>query len=94
MQVKHTPGHCAGHIGLLIKKGGVLIAGYICANAACLGISTVNEDPDLSIKSILKAAAFSFDKAVFGHGSLLKGSANKKLKEKFIDAKSHSTKTV
>lgn len=92
--VIHTPGHCAGHIALLIKNEGVLIAGDICASAAGLGISTVNENPDLSIKSILKAAAFGFDKAVFGHGSLLKGSANKKIKEKFIDAKSYRTKTV
>lgn len=94
IHVIHTPGHCAGHIALLIKNEGVLIAGDLCANAAGLGTSTVNEDPDLSIKSILKAAAFSFDKAVFGHGSLLKGSANIKLKEKFIEAKSYRTKTV
>ena len=94
IQVIHTPGHCAGHIALLIKNEGVLIAGDICANAAGLGISTVNENPDLSIQSILKVAAFSFDKAVFGHGGLLMGSANKKLKEKFIDAKSRRTKTV
>ncbi len=94
IHVIHTPGHCAGHIALLTKNEGVLIAGDICANAAGLGTSTVNEDPDLSIKSILKAAAFSFDKAVFGHGSLLKNSASQKLKEKFIDAKSYKTKTV
>ena len=94
IQVIHTPGHCAGHIALLIKNEGVLIAADLCANAAGLGISTVNEDPDLSIQSILKATAFSFDKVVFGHGSLLKGSANKKLKEKFIDAKSYRTKKV
>lgn len=83
VQVIHTPGHCAGHIALLIKNEGVLIAGDICAHAAGLGLSTVNEDPDLSVKSILKAASFSFDKALFGHGSPLKVSANKKLKEQF-----------
>ncbi len=55
----------------------------ICAHVAGLDVSPVNENKDLSIKSILKAASFSFDKAVFGHGSPLKDSANKKLKEKF-----------
>jgi hypothetical protein len=37
----------------------------------------------LSIESILKAASFDFDKALFGHGSPLKEGANKKLLEKF-----------
>lgn len=94
IQVIHSPGHCAGHIALLIKNEGILIAGDICANAAGLAISTVNEDPDLSIKSILKIAAFDFDKAVFGHGSLLKNSANKKLMAKFINADSSGTKIL
>ena len=94
IHVIHTPGHCAGHIALLIKNEGVLIAADICANAAGLGISTVNENPDLSIKSILKAAAFSFDKAVFGHGSLLKMDASKKLNRKFTNADSIGTKEI
>lgn len=81
IQVIHTPGHSAGHIALLIKSEGVLIAGDICANAAGLGLSTVNEDAGLAIKSIIKAAEFNFDKAVFGHGSPIKQGANKKLKE-------------
>lgn len=90
----YTPGHCAGHIALLIKDEGVLVAGDICAHAAGLGLSTINENPDVSIKSILKATAFDFDKALFGHGSLLKADANKKLKEKFIAANSKNVKVL
>jgi glyoxylase-like metal-dependent hydrolase (beta-lactamase superfamily II) len=83
VEVIHTPGHCAGHVALLVKDEGVLIAGDICAHVGGLGVSTVNEDAALSIKSILKAASFSFSTALFGHGSPLKAAANTKLKQKF-----------
>lgn len=83
IQVVHTPGHSAGHICLLVKNEGVLIAGDICANFGGLAYSVVYEDRALGVKSILKAAQLDFDKAVFGHGSLLKQGADKKLKEKF-----------
>ena len=83
IQVIHTPGHSAGHIALLIKEQGVLIAADICANFGSLAYSTLYEDILLGQKSILKAAAFSFDKALFGHGGPLLKDANKKLQEKF-----------
>jgi glyoxylase-like metal-dependent hydrolase (beta-lactamase superfamily II) len=83
VQVIHTPGHSAGHIALLVKEEGLLIAGDLCAHMGGLGLSTVNENMALSVESILKAASFNFDKALFGHGSPLKGGANKKLQEKF-----------
>ncbi len=86
IQVIHTPGHCAGHISLLVKSEGVLIAGDICSNIFGPDYCPVYEDRELGRKSILKAAGFSFDKAVFGHGNLLKDGANEKLKEKFSKA--------
>lgn len=86
VEVIHTPGHCPGHIALLVKNEGVLIAGDICAHVGSLGVSTVNEDRPLSIKSILKVASFEFDTAVFGHGIPLKTSANTKLIKKFTPA--------
>ncbi len=92
IEIIHTPGHCAGHIALLVKNEGVLIAGDICAHMGGLGVSTVNEDRALSIKSILKAASFDFDIAVFGHGTPLKAAANTKLKEKFTPANSSLAK--
>lgn len=83
LQVIHTPGHSAGHIALLLKSEGLLIAGDLCANVMGLDLSTVYEDRPLGIKSILKAATFDFDKAVFGHGKLLAQQANKKMKMHF-----------
>lgn len=86
IQVIHTPGHSAGHISLLVKNEGVLIAGDICANMFGLGVSIVSEEIELGIESIQKAAAFDFDKAVFGHGRLLDKNASKKLRAKFTPA--------
>lgn len=83
IQVIHTPGHSKGHIALLLKEEGVLIAGDICANIMGLAFSTVYEDRALGVQSILKAAHHDFDKAVFGHGKPLIKSANTKLKAKF-----------
>lgn len=86
IQVIHTPGHCAGHIVMLIKNENALIAGDLCANVMGLALSTVHEDKELAIQSIHKAAAFNFDTAVFGHGNALKKNASKKIKEKFTKA--------
>lgn len=83
LRIIHTPGHSAGHMALLLEQEGVLIAGDMCANASGLAYSTVNEDIGLCQQSLLKAAAFDFDQAVFGHGSPLQGTANKKMKAKF-----------
>ena len=83
VQVIHTPGHSAGHIVLLVKNEGVLISGDLCANVMGLDLSTVYEDRQLGVQSILNVAALDFDTAVFGHGNALKKEANKKLKAKF-----------
>ncbi|HWK06610.1 MAG TPA: MBL fold metallo-hydrolase [Puia sp.] len=83
IQVLHTPGHSAGHLSLLVKNEGVLIAADICANGGGLGLSILYEDTVLGVKSILKAASFDFDIALFGHGGPLVGEANRKMKNKF-----------
>ena len=79
IRVVHTP----GHVALLLPSEGVLIAADLCAHALGLAYSTLYEDRALGQQSILKAANFSFDTAVFGHGGPLHGSANRKLREKF-----------
>ncbi|MDN5286144.1 MAG: beta-lactamase [Mucilaginibacter sp.] len=83
IQVIHTPGHSAGHIALLIKNEGVLIAGDICANMGGPGLSVVYENRELGIQSIIKAAELDFDIAVFGHGKPIWQHANRVLREKF-----------
>ena len=83
LQVVHTPGHSAGHMALLLREEGVLVAGDICAHVAGLAYSTVYEDIAVGRQSILKAAGLPFDQAVFGHGGPLRSRANEKLNAKF-----------
>ena len=86
VKVIYTPGHSAGHLALLLQADQVLIAADICTNASGLGWSTVYEDRELGRQSILKAAAFDFDKAVFGHGRPLTSAANARLIAKFASS--------
>ncbi len=81
--VIHTPGHSLGHISLLVQNEGILIAGDICANIMGPALSTVYEDRAVGIRSIQKAAALDFDKAVFGHGNPLTANANARLQATF-----------
>lgn len=83
IQVVHTPGHSAGHVALLLPSEGVLIAADLCAHVLGLAYSTLYEDRALGQQSIQKAAALSFDTAVFGHGGPLRGQANQQLRTKF-----------
>ena len=83
VKVIYTPGHGAGHLALLLQSDRVLIAADICANTSGLDWTTVYEDRELGRQSILKAAAFDFDKAVFGHGRPLTNAANARLSAKF-----------
>jgi len=87
IEIIHTPGHCAGHVALLMRQDGVLIAGDICSNVMGLGYSILNEDRALARQSILHVATYPFEQAVFGHGNPLKKRANQLLKEKFMDTK-------
>jgi glyoxylase-like metal-dependent hydrolase (beta-lactamase superfamily II) len=83
VEVIHSPGHCAGHIALLLRQEGILIAGDICSNIMGPSYSVLNEDRVLARKSILRVAAYPFERAVFGHGKPLDKRANQLLKEKF-----------
>jgi glyoxylase-like metal-dependent hydrolase (beta-lactamase superfamily II) len=85
VEVIHSPGHCAGHVALLLRHEGVLIAGDICSNVMGLGYSILNEDRALARKSILRVADYPFEQSVFGHGNPLKKRANISLKERFSD---------
>jgi glyoxylase-like metal-dependent hydrolase (beta-lactamase superfamily II) len=47
----------------------------------------LNEDRALARQSLLRVAGYPFERAVFGHGSLLDKQANQILKERFSDTK-------
>ncbi|KAA3640640.1 MAG: MBL fold metallo-hydrolase [Bacteroidetes bacterium] len=83
LQVVHTPGHSKGHIALLLQEEGLLIAGDICANFIGLELSTIYEDMAVAKASLSKVADLDFDKAVFGHGIMIRSHASKKFKKAF-----------
>jgi glyoxylase-like metal-dependent hydrolase (beta-lactamase superfamily II) len=83
IKVIHTPGHSSGHIALLIKNEGILIAGDICTNTVGLRLSVLYEDFEQGIDSIMKAAEHDFEIAVFSHGKPIFQDASRKIREKF-----------
>lgn len=85
IEVIHSPGHCSGHIALLLRPEGILIAGDICSNIMGLSYSVLNEDRALAQRSILRVAGYPFERAVFGHGKPLDQRANHLLKERFSE---------
>jgi glyoxylase-like metal-dependent hydrolase (beta-lactamase superfamily II) len=87
IEIIHSPGHCAGHIALLLRQEGILIAGDICSNIMGLAYSVLNEDRTLARESLLRVAAHPFERAVFGHGKPLDKRANQLLKERFSDTR-------
>ena len=86
LEVIHTPGHSAGHICLLLRQEGLLLAADICSHVAGLSYSTINEDIALARQSILRVAEYPFERAAFGHGNLLDERANQQLKATFSKA--------
>ncbi|TDN37827.1 MBL fold metallo-hydrolase [Hymenobacter sp. UV11] len=83
LEVIHSPGHSAGHLCLLLRSEGLLIAGDICSHVMGLKYSTINEDRTLARQSILRVAEYPFERAAFGHGDALTERANQQLKEAF-----------
>jgi glyoxylase-like metal-dependent hydrolase (beta-lactamase superfamily II) len=83
IRIIHTPGHATGHLSLLLEQDSLLLAADICANAGGLNYSTVYEDRETGRQSLLKAAAFDFDKAAFGHGGPIKTGAAAAIRAKF-----------
>ncbi len=80
VRVIHTPGHTAGHVSFFVEgHGGVLFAGDAAANTfGRFGkpLLMFTEDMGEVKRSMRKLAALDFDTACFGHGRVLKGTAN------------------
>ncbi len=78
LRVIYTPGHTRGSISLLDESKSLLIAGDAANNEAGLGPmdDVYNVDPRQHRASIKKLATFSFENAVFGHGSPITGGAS------------------
>jgi glyoxylase-like metal-dependent hydrolase (beta-lactamase superfamily II) len=77
----HTPGHTAGHTSFLWKRhGGVMLVGDAAGHLGRLGppLAAFTEDDAAMRKSVAKLASFTFETAVFGHGTPVKAGASQK----------------
>jgi glyoxylase-like metal-dependent hydrolase (beta-lactamase superfamily II) len=79
----HAPGHCAGQVALYSQTHSLLFAADSCMNLRGLRQPLVNEDIELGLQSLRRISELDFDKACFGHGSTISGSAGKEFKKAF-----------
>ncbi len=80
LRVIFTPGHTRGSMSLLDESRSLLIAGDAANNESGLRPmdDAYNVDPKQHRESIKKVAKFSFESAVFGHGTPIKNGAGAK----------------
>ncbi len=75
----HTPGHTPGHMALLHKERGILIAGDALSNRngkLSLPLAMATPSMGMAIESVHKLSKFSYETACFGHGPPIVGGAS------------------
>ena len=75
----HTPGHSPGHMALLHKERGILIAGDALSNRngkLSLPLAMATPSLGMAIESIHKLSKLSYETACFGHGPPIVGGAS------------------
>lgn len=83
IEVIHTPGHCAGQVALLWRRGRMLFAGDVCMNVTGLGDPVGFESLKEGRASQRKLASLSFDAAGFGHGEPMSRDASTHFRNKY-----------
>ena len=84
LEIIETPGHTPGHISVLDRAGGLLIAGDALngENGGIVGPNPqYSEDMSVANASVVKLAGFAIDTVVFGHGEPVVGNAGSLLAE-------------
>ncbi len=84
VDIIETPGHTPGHISLLDKRSGLLLAGDAMIGRAgkVAGANPqFTADMEVAARSIKKLAQFQFDIVVFGHGEPVIGGASQQVAE-------------
>jgi glyoxylase-like metal-dependent hydrolase (beta-lactamase superfamily II) len=84
LEIIDTPGHTPGHISVLDRVGGLLVAGD-ALNGADGGVIGANpeftQDIPMADDSVRKLATFTYDTVVFGHGEPVVGLASQQVAE-------------
>src|SRR5262249_10851731 len=82
IEVVHTPGHCAGHVALMLHRGRMLFAGDVATNLMGLGDPVGFESLEVGRASQHKLANLTFDAAGFGHGKPIAHDASTRFRDK------------
>lgn len=80
IDVIHAPGHCAGQVALLWRRGRMLFAADTFMNMTGLGDPLGFEDIDLGRASQRRLASLSYDAVGFGHGKPITRDATARLR--------------
>lgn len=75
----HSPGHSPGHMALLHKERGILIAGDALGNRngkLSLPLAMATPSIGMAIESVHKLSRLSYETACFGHGPPIVGGAS------------------
>ena len=83
IEVVHTPGHCAGHVALMLHRGRMLFAGDVGTNLIGLGDPVGFESLEEGRASQCKLANLSFDAVGFGHGKPIAHNASTRFRNKW-----------
>lgn len=79
LEIIETPGHTPGHISVLDRAGGLLVAGdALNGNGGnVIGPNPrFSSDMDTANQSVTKIAGFAFETVLFGHGEPVEGGAS------------------
>lgn len=85
LEIIETPGHTLGHVSVLDRAGGLLVAGDALNGGGESGVIGPNPrfstDLVLANASVVKLGGLEFDTVVFGHGDPLEGGAAMRVAE-------------
>jgi len=87
LRAVHTPGHTAGHLALLLPRGGgVLFVGDATTNFLRLGWEPIYEDVGEGERSLTRLAALDFQVAAFAHGRAIRAHAGERFRARWPSA--------
>ena len=88
LKAVHTPGHTAGHLALLLPRGGgVLFVGDAATNFVRLSWGPIYEDVAQGRESLAKLAALDFEVAAFAHGRAIRARAGERFRARWPSAR-------
>ena len=81
IDVIHVPGHCAGQVALIWRRGGMLFGGDVFMSITGLGDPLGFEDIEAGRVSQRRLAGLSFEAVGFGHGKPITRDASARLRK-------------